>query len=273
MLKGLMAVGFSLAAAAAWPGPATTTSVPELGTIMLMQHVCPSPDVKSESDLAAIEQAGGGGLVGAVRRMTACPTVSLHGDDPSDGLAGPPATFDFRIRGGLHAQTLRDATYERAKLCELDLALDISGDGRWTDDACLDSSHYVFEDVPIGRVSIQQTVPPPGTRFGALRFTPFQLDRNNDRDALVSVADGRIELDTRTDHDPVLMLHVYNVQLEGAAQGRMPDSSTDRPQPLTMTHLALALMVGGAAFGTLLHRSMVWRRRRRCSANGQRRAA
>ena len=209
-----------LSTPAAWAGA-------RRGSVMVMQHVCRSTDIQTESDIVSIEERGDGGEVGAAaRRIMACPAVSLPGDRPSRGLAGKPVRFDYRVTGADgRSQTLADARHARATLCELDIAFDANGDGRWSEDFCLDNSHYIFENVAMGPVTIRQRVPPRGTRFGALRFTPVELGGNNDRDTLEGYAGGRINLNLSADRDRMVMLHIYNFQGHSPAN-RMLDSST-----------------------------------------------
>ncbi len=138
-------------------------------------------------------------------------------------------------------QSLWDAKHERATLCELDMAFDANGDGRWSDDFCLDNSHYVFEGVAAGKVTVEQLVAPRGTSFGTLRFTPVELDGNNDRETLEGYGNGQMALKLSADRDRTVMLHVYNFQIPGQAAS-VPDSSTATSQPPPPSLLALWLL-------------------------------
>ena len=226
---------------------------PERGTVMIMQHVCRSAAIRADSDIVAVEQRGGGGNVGAaVRRIMACPVVSLLADGPGEGLAGRPVKFDYRVTGADgRRQTLADARHEAAKLCELDVAFDANGDGRWSDDVCLDNSHYVFDNVALGKVTVEQIVSPARTRFGTLRFTPVELDRNNDRDSLKSYGSGRITLDTAADRNASVMLHIYNFRAVAPYEREMRDTSMQTEQlgvgPASLAPLLVCLAAGAGA--------------------------
>lgn len=235
-------------------GPvAVSAPRPERGTVMIMQHVCRSPAIRADSDLVSLEQQGGGGNVAAaVKRIMACPVVSLPSHGPGEGITGRPVRFDYQVTGADGTiQTLADAKHAAAKLCELDVALDADGDGRWSDDVCLDNSHYVFQNVALGKVTVEQIVSPGGTRFGTLRFTPVELDRNNDADSLETYVSGRITLDTAADRNASVMLHIYNFRVPRPREPATRDTSTETKQggsgPVSLAPLLLSLAAGAGA--------------------------
>jgi hypothetical protein len=218
-------------------------------TVMIMQHDCVSPMIQTESEILAIEQRERGNVAAMMRRVIACPTVSRPGDRPTNGLTGDPGWFDYRITDADgRTKTLAAARYERAMLCELDVAFDIDGDSRWTDGVCLDVSHYVVGGLAMGQVTIEQIRPPSRTRFGVVRFTPTELDHNNDRQSLKRVTGRTIKLDIGLDADASVMLHVYNFRLNPDASS-LADSSTEAPTPdrshVPMALLLLACVLGG----------------------------
>ncbi len=216
-------------------------------TVMVMKHAC-NPDVNNLDDFNAIIDAAAGPVEALAATVLACPAVVNPGDDTSDnGIKADAAQFSFTVADAAGTNELPENSMA-AKLCESDLNVDADGDGEFSTEVCLDISHYVFEGLENGPVTVTETDPPAGYRFGEVLFTPTEIDDNNDADSLVSVDRdaGVIELDTTADEDGMVMLHVYNFENE------QPDSATALE---TVTEngslgisLALVLAVG-AAFG------------------------
>lgn len=224
-------------------------------TVMVMKHAC-NPDVQNLDDFNAIVEGAESPVAALAATVLACPAVVNPGDDTSDGVKADAADFSFTVEDAAGTNDL-PAESIAAKLCESDLGLDANGDGNVSEDVCLDISHYAFEGLTNGPITITETQPPDGYRFGEVLFTPSEIDDNNDADSLVSVdrEAGVIELDTTADEDGMVMLHVYNFQNE------IPDSATATE---TVTEngsldvsLVLALAVAGAFgvwFSTTLRR-------------------
>jgi hypothetical protein len=224
-------------------------------TVMVMKHAC-NPDVKNLDDFNAIKESADGPVAALAATVLACPTIVNPGDDTSDGVKGDAASFAFTLEDAEGTQELPSST-SPAKLCETDLGLDADGDGEISEDVCLDTTHYVFEGVTNGEVTITETEPPAGYRFGELLFTPSVIDDNNDADSLVSIDRdaGVIELDTTADEDGMIMLHVYNFEKD------MPDSATEALPGNSPSNFGLLFMlafIGG--FGALWFASSLRRR-------------
>lgn len=190
------------------------------GTVKIMKHVCPD-------EVQSVEQFNA--LGGFLEKVLACPVITLPGDSGPDGaldadddffdqfVAGGTIDFNFTVAAGNGSWGLGDATFQPAQLCETDLGADANGDGTISPDVCLEVSHYMVGGVAQGNVTVTESTPPSGFRFGALEFTPG----SGDDAALVGVdnAAGVINLDTSGDAD--VMLHVYNfANLEGTEGGQ-----------------------------------------------------
>ncbi len=222
-------------------------------TVIVMQHLC-NPDIQSEADFQAVEDAGAGGqpggegtLPGLVATVLACPTVYLPGDIGTDGIAAEPMDFEYTLTDSAAADDslTGDAMFRPAKLCESDIALDVDGDGDMDSTTCLDVSMYGFEPVAEGAVTVTQTAAPGDSRFGTLRFTPASTDEL----ALMSAANGVVQLDTSADtqvdspplplaeyNDDVVVVHVYNFQNAAAAT---PTPSSSAPAATSMPNTAI----------------------------------
>ena len=213
-------------------------------TVSVMSHYC-SSDIRSESDFRAVEAKGGGNPVAAlVQTVLACPTAVNPGDASSDGIKSDPKDFSFSVRSSGNT-TRMPGNSAAAKLCESDVKLDANGDGRISGDVCLDISHYMFEPVQSGNVTVTED-PDPNFRFGTLRFTPPVIDKNNDQQSLETFGGGTIRLNTANDADGKIMLHVYNFQ--GMADtATSPTDQGDRSAP-PVGVLLLAGVLGGLAF-------------------------
>lgn len=189
-------------------------------TVMVMKHAC-NPDVQNLDDFNAIIESADGPVAALAATVLACPAVVNPGDDTSDGVKADAADFSFTVADA-HGSYDMPGNSEPSKLCESDLGLDANGDGTISEDVCLDVSHYVFDSLANGPITVTETQSPAGSSFGELLTTPTEIDGNNDADAIVSIdrEAGVIELDTTSDEDGMVMLHVYNFQNE------MPDSAT-----------------------------------------------
>lgn len=185
--------------------------------VMVMKHIC-NNDIKTLADFEALEK-GKDPVNALVSTVLACPTTGLPGDAAVAGtVASPRANFDFEVAGSDYPENLEDANFMPLKLCETDLNLDADGNGTIASSTCLDVSHYEFMDVVAedGMITVEETDSPAGTSFGTVRFTPSELDQNNDKQALddINVDEGKITLDMRDDKDGMVMLHVYNFPTE-----------------------------------------------------------
>lgn len=219
-------------------------------TIMVMKHACDPEQVRNLDEFNAIIEAAESPVAALAGTVLACPTVVNPGDETTDGVKSDAAEFSFSVEDANGTQQL-PANTTAAKLCESDLQLDANGDGKVAEpDVCLDISHYVFEGVANGPITVTETQPPAGSRFGELLFTPTEIDDNNDADSLVSLdrQAGVIELDTTADEDGAVMLHVYNFETE------MPDSAmaTEAGAASPINLGLLFSLVGAAAFGLWL---------------------
>ena len=203
------------------------SSVPALaddghaGKVMVMKHACTEQPVKNEADFDAIvAQAEGDEITALALTVLACPTIVLSSDESgrTDGVAGPAVDFQFQLTDSEgRTQTLADAEFVAAKLCETDIERDANGDGEFSADVCLDISHYMFSDVAVGEVTVEETSPPNGWMFGTLLLTPQALQAEGSDDAKTGAdyEDGTavVTLDLAGDPDNDVMLHIYNLSL------------------------------------------------------------
>jgi len=205
ILVGLVALAFSAAPVSAAQGDPVT--------IMVMKHAC-AANIQTEANFKAVEAKGGGNPVFALAQtVLACPAIANPGDTQSPGaIAGKPADFSFSVTDSA-GTTVRqaDAKFTPAKLCESDIKLDANGDGKISADVCLDISHYEFSGLVSGEITVTEDSPPAGFRFGTIRFTPTELQANNDKESLTgSMTQEPIKLDTSGDTDNMVMIHTYN---------------------------------------------------------------
>jgi hypothetical protein len=179
------------------------------GTIKVMKHVCPE-NIQSEADFDA--------LGGFLEKVLACPVITREGDTGTGAANGGQINFDFVVRDSADKrQRIGQADFMAAKLCETDLNADADGDGNLEGDVCVDVSHYVYNNVALGDVRVQERTPPAGYRFGSLEFTP----NSGDEASLISVRNGQIRLNTANDQD--VMVHVYNFK----GQAGLPATGVD----------------------------------------------
>src|SRR5919112_2707687 len=157
------------------------------GKVLVMKHACTEEPVRNEADFDAIvAKAEGDEITALALTVLACPTIVLADDegDRTDGVAGPAVDFDFTVTDSNgDTQTLADAMFVSAKLCETDIERDANGDGQFSADVCLDISHYMFENVAVGEVTVEETTPPNGWKFGTQLLTPQALQAEGSDDA------------------------------------------------------------------------------------------
>jgi hypothetical protein len=229
-------------------------------TIMIMKHTCTEQDISSVADFEAAETAGEGAsnpVAALVNTVLACPATGLPGDDPTEGsISNPRAEFDFTVTGGDGTEmTLADAEFTQAKLCESDVELDANGDGTISEDVCLDTSHYSLT-VPGGDVTVDETHPPEGFGYGTLRFTPTEVDGNNDAESLQGSRDEEpLHLDTTADADGMIMLHIYNFEMATPNTDTVAVEPDSGGRSLPWAVLAFALVGGLGAMQFLRSRS------------------
>ncbi len=233
------------------------------GTVMIMTHNCNATPVADEAEFGAVEDKAEGNPVGAlVQTVLACPTTINDGDEPTDGIANDPSTFEFTVTDAEGTTyTTADAEFMAAKLCESDVELDADGDGEISEDVCLDISHYILSDVAQGELTVEETTVPEGFEQGTLRFTPTEVDGNMDAQALQGeFGDVPISLDTAADDDGSVMLHVYNFTAaaaggEGEGEG-MPNTDTigSEQGPANGLALVAGLVAGLGAAALVLRR-------------------
>lgn len=208
----------------------------ETGTVLIMKHVCPD-------EIQSVEQFDA--LGGFLDKVLACPVITLPGDDGPAGaldadddffdqfVAGGTTGFNFTVGATNGSWDLGASTFMPAQLCETDLGADANGDGTISPDVCVEVSHYGIDGVAEGAVSVTESTPPTGFRFGDIEFTPM----SGDDATLVSIdnAAGVVQLDTTSDDGTTgtgaagpdaVMVHVYNfanVEAEQPGQGQAPD--------------------------------------------------
>lgn len=221
----------------------------DAGELMIMKHACTVEPVKNQADFdAIIDKAEGDEVTALALTVLACPTIVLtdDGDSITDGNAGTPVDFDFSVtdKNG-DVQTLADAEFMAAKLCETDIDRDANGDGKKTDDVCLDISHYIFSNLAVGELTIEETTPPNGWKFGTLLLTPKVLQATGDDAATgadFNASTSTVTLDLSGDEDNQAMIHVYNFEKSPA---------TDTVSESTTSNIPALPLVGGLLLGLL----------------------
>ncbi len=254
-LTALAAIGLLTAGAA----PAFAAEGGEGGTVMIMKHACTEQDVQSEADFKAIEaQAKGDRIVALALTVLACPTTVLP--DDAEGQIGAvknePREFDFTITDADGNEfTLEDAEFMPQKVSEADVQRDLNGDGEFSKEVSLDTSHYKFTGLAVGEVKIHETSEPEGFRFGTFRLTPPELQKGSDDQATGAEITGNamITADLSGDPDNQVMLHIYNFE------GEMPDTATapvgtDAPASAPVALLGLFGLTGALAAAYVMRR-------------------
>ena len=230
----------------------------DAGELMIMKHACTEEPIKNQADFDAIvAKAAGDEVTALALTVLACPTIVLtdDGDGITDGIAGTPVDFDFSVTDSNgDVQTLADAEFMAAKLCESDIDRDANGDGNSTDpNVCLDISHYVFSDLAVGELTINETTPPNGWKFGTLLLTPKALQASGDDAATGAEFDAgssTVTLDLSGDDDNQAMIHVYNFE-KSPATDTVSESTTSTIPALPIVG---GLLVGLLAVGFALRR-------------------
>ncbi len=184
--------------------PESEAGVEEGGTVSIVKHVCPEA-IQTEEDFNAIGDY--------YAKIQSCLAITLPGDLGPEGSKNGndfanQLSFDFGLTFDDGNTTLQidAATFTPEELCESTLGTDINNNTE--DDLCLDVSHYAYSGVTQGSVTVTETTPPDGYRYGAVEFVP---DSGDDAAFVsTSVETGEIELDTTSDDSVVL--HVFNFQ-------------------------------------------------------------
>ena len=226
----------------------------DAGKLMIMKHACTEEPVKDQADFDAIvAQAEGDEITALALTVLACPTIVLSDDEDgfSDGIHGPAVDFGFEVTDSNgDTQTLADAEFMSAKLCETDIERDANGDGEFSAEVCLDISHYVFSDLAVGEVTVEETEAPNGWKFGTLLLTPQALQAEGSDDAATGADfdadEATVTLDLSGDSDNDAMLHVYNFEDSPATDTEVTQTATDNGTLPIAGGLLLGLV--GAAF-------------------------
>ncbi len=249
----ILAAGLLLAAAV----PAFAAQG-DAGKLMIMKHACTEEPIKNQADFDAIvAKANGDEVTALALTVLACPTIVLkaNGSSITEGNAGTPVNFDFSVtdKNG-DVQTLSDAKFMAAKLCETDIDRDANGDGQKTANVCLDISHYIFTNLAVGKITVKETTPPNGWKFGTMLLTPKALQATGDDAATgaeFTASTSTVTLDLSGDTDNQAMIHVYNFEKSPATDtvstGSGPSSNAALP-------LVGGLLVGFLAVGFALRR-------------------
>lgn len=249
----------------------------ETGMVMIMKHYCNADDsnpditvdVRSEEEFMAVEAGGGGDEVVAVAlTILACPVTVLPGDAPApDTIAHFNEEFDFDVTDVLgNTYTLADATFNQTPLCEDDISRDL--DNNPDTNVCVDFSFYSIDGVAEGEVTVVETLGPGEHEFGTVRFTPAELDPDDDSRTLLGFDRGTstVNIDTSLDDDGMAMLHIYNFDTAAAggsaapsatpATGELPDTAGETGTTGSTGLVILFGIVALASLGFVGYRSM-----------------
>jgi hypothetical protein len=192
-------------------------ATPPVNRIDIVKHQC-AADITTQSELDAIG--------GYYDKLLACPVVLRGGDNgPAGAISGGHRTFAFDVQGAdAQVQTLDNATFVPAQICESDLGQDINNNPN--DDVCLDASYYRFDNVQQGQgVTVTETKSPKGYGLGALEFDPA----SGDDASLVGVTGNVIQLDTTNDGQ--VTLHVFNLAKPATPTPTPTKTPTRTPTP------------------------------------------
>jgi hypothetical protein len=226
----------------------------DAGKLMIMKHACTEQPVKDQADFDAIvAQAGGDEVTALALTVLACPTIVLSDDEGgrTDGVAGPAVDFDFTVTDANgDTQTLADAEFVAAKLCETDIQRDANGDGEFSAEVCLDISHYMFDNLPAGEVTVEETMPPNGWKFGTLLLTPQALQASGSNDAATGASfdagSSTVTLDLSGDADNDAMLHIYNFENSPSTDTVSAATESSDSANLPIAAIAALSLAGGA---------------------------
>lgn len=231
-------------------------------SIMVMNHICNS-SIKNATDFEAVE-AGKSPVARIAATVFACPTTGLPGNTAASGtVASARTTYNFIVSAsGTPDLMLSNAMFMQHKLCESDIAVDVNSDGMISTSTCLDISHYAYTlaTTTTGHLYVKETSP-LGTHMGAVRFTPNELLPNNDSASLVSldIPNSTIHLNTATDTDGMVMLHVYNfldtstssaTTTQGTGASSTPTSATTTSTSNTPTSTSTTPTTGTSTMST-----------------------
>jgi len=223
------------------------------GKVMVMKHACTEEPVKDQADFDAIvAKAKGDEITALALTVLACPTIVLSADEGgfTDGIHGPAVDFEFTLTDSKgDSQSLSDAEFMPAKLCESDIDRDANGDGNTKDpNVCLDISHYVFSNVAVGEVTIKESTPPNGWKFGTMLLTPMALQASGSSDASTGAtfkaSTSTVTLDLAGDADNDVMLHVYNFE-KSPATDTIPAAPSDQTPVMGVLIGLVAVLAGG----------------------------
>jgi hypothetical protein len=176
-------------------------------SVALVKHICPD-DIDSVEEFLDIGRIA--------ERLEHCQVVTLPGDEQTEYAEGEDiGEFDFRVTDDDgEEQTIDDATFFEAAYCEDDFPVDFDGDDSIEEDVCIDLSHYVYEGVADGSVTVEEIESPENTSFGYgyLEFElPTEEDFAEDEDAgLEPFDESEVTFDTTDDDDGVIVVHVFN---------------------------------------------------------------
>ncbi|MGQ0608317.1 MAG: CHRD domain-containing protein [Chloroflexota bacterium] len=244
----------------------------DAGMVMIMKHYCNADDsnpdttvdVRNEEEFMEVEAGGmGDPIVAVALTVLACPVTVLPGDEPvPDTIAHFNEEFDFSVTDATGASfTLADATFNQLHACEADdgrspLVLG-EVDGNADTNVCVDFSFYAIDGLAEGDVSVVETLGPGEHEFGTVRFTPAEVDPDDDSRTLLGFDRGAstVNIDTSLDDDAMVMLHIYNFDTAAAAPaasatpaptavaGELPDTagSSTSTGALAVVFAAIAL--------------------------------
>ena len=253
MKRSVLSLTAALGLALAISAPVAADSNGDEVEIMVMKHACEA-SIQSEADFEAVEAKGEGDPIAAlVQTVLACPTIANPGDEQSEGaVAGEAAEFSFTVTDSEgNSVSSEDAEFTAAKLSEADVNLDANGDGDISEDVALDISSYSFSGLVSGEVTVEETSPPNGMRYGTVRFTPTELAENNDEESLLGAkTDEPIRLDTSGDTDNAVTLHVYNFAAEMPRTDTVADEGTTGQSPWLPIALLLSVAAGTMVLAT-----------------------
>ena len=123
--------------------------------------------------------------------------------------------------------------------------ISVSVAGEFSADVCLDISHYMFENVAVGEVTVEETTPPNGWKFGTQLLTPQALQADGSDDAATGAdydaEEANVMLDLSGDADNDVMLHIYNFENSPATDTEVTETSTSSSTTLP---LAGGLLIG-----------------------------
>ena len=226
----------------------------DAGTVMIVSHACTEQPIKNQRDFdAVVAKAKGDAVEGFALTLLACPVIVLPADEAhrSNGAAGPAVDFDITVTDSNgDKQTLADATFTSAKLCETDFDRDVNGDGTKAADVCLDTSYYALNNLAVGEVTVQETTHPNGWKFGTRLLDPKTLQPAGSDDSKAgadfNAKHATVTLDLAADPDNGAMLHVYNFA-DSPATDTLPTGTVGSQVPmLTIVTGLLVTLIGGA---------------------------